>query len=293
MPRAGDQPAGPPRGRGRGRWWASAPSRPATASAGRVLVRSHDEAQAGVDPGTRTDPGRREAGSWPSAERSARARLLVGVRRDGRRGPQRRADLPPPGRRAPARPGRAPGRAPLVPGDGGSARPLDRHRPGLQVPPGQRRDAGEHRHRPPAPPVVQQHQGDVGLLVGDQPARPGAVRSPRLRRRPAPGPVQRGQHLGARPGSAATASAAAAPGRLPRCHPRTRGRGCGGTAAARGGTGVRRQGSTMAMTGPPPDRPWWTAATDTKTAGSPVTDATTPPTHDLICRCQCTSGRRA
>ena len=46
---------------------------------------------------------------------------------------------------------------------------------------------------------------------------------------------------------------------------------------------------TIAATGPPPEGPWCTAATDTKTAGSPVTDAATPPTVALICRCQKTS----
>ena len=46
------------------------------------------------------------------------------------------------------------------------------------------------------------------------------------------------------------------------------------------------QALTMAATGPPPDGPWCTAATDTNTAGSPVTDAATPPTVALICRCQ-------
>src|SRR3982750_3822693 len=45
----------------------------------------------------------------------------------------------------------------------------------------------------------------------------------------------------------------------------------------------------IAATGPPPDGPWCTAATDTNTAGSPVTDAVTPPTHALIWRCQWTS----
>ena len=48
-------------------------------------------------------------------------------------------------------------------------------------------------------------------------------------------------------------------------------------------------GSTIAATGPPPSGPWWAADTDTNTAGSPVTDAATPPTQALICRCQCTS----
>ncbi len=47
--------------------------------------------------------------------------------------------------------------------------------------------------------------------------------------------------------------------------------------------------STMAATGPPPSGPWWAAETDTKTAGSPVTAAVTPPTQALIWRCQCTS----
>ena len=45
----------------------------------------------------------------------------------------------------------------------------------------------------------------------------------------------------------------------------------------------------MAATGPPPEGPWCTAATDTKIAGSPVTAAATPPTHALMARCQCTS----
>ena len=47
--------------------------------------------------------------------------------------------------------------------------------------------------------------------------------------------------------------------------------------------------STIAATGPPPSGPWWAAETETKTAGSPVTAAVTPPTAALIWRCQCTS----
>ena len=35
--------------------------------------------------------------------------------------------------------------------------------------------------------------------------------------------------------------------------------------------------STIAATGPPPSGPWCAADTDTKTAGSPVTEAVTPP----------------
>src|SRR3546814_5180037 len=40
--------------------------------------------------------------------------------------------------------------------------------------------------------------------------------------------------------------------------------------------------STIAATGPPPSGPWWAAETETKTAGSPVTAAVTPPTAALI-----------
>src|SRR5262249_52550998 len=47
--------------------------------------------------------------------------------------------------------------------------------------------------------------------------------------------------------------------------------------------------STMAATGPPPSGPWCAAETETKTAGSPVTAAVTPPTAALIWRCQWTS----
>ena len=36
--------------------------------------------------------------------------------------------------------------------------------------------------------------------------------------------------------------------------------------------------STMAMTGPPPCGPWCIASTETKTAGSPIAAAATPPT---------------
>ena len=169
---------------------------------------------------------------------------------------------------------------------------------GPRVPPGQRRDAGEHGHRPPAPAVVQQHQGDVGLPCRSRarlrPARSGRHGCDGGQH---PGPCSAASTSGRRPRSAATASSAAASAAsAPRCHPRTRVRDAAGRLRHGVRTGrrpCRRQGSTMAMTGPPPDRPWWTAATDTKTAGSPVTDATTPPTHDLICRCQCTSSRRA
>jgi hypothetical protein len=52
---------------------------------------------------------------------------------------------------------------------------------------------------------------------------------------------------------------------------------------------ARSYALTIAATGPPPEGPWCTAATDTKTAGSPVTDAATPPTVALIWRCQKTS----
>src|SRR5918995_3974551 len=53
-----------------------------------------------------------------------------------------------------------------------------------------------------------------------------------------------------------------------------------------GGSGPR---STIAATGPPPSGPWCAADTETNTAGSPVTEAATPPTQLLIWRCQCTS----
>lgn len=46
--------------------------------------------------------------------------------------------------------------------------------------------------------------------------------------------------------------------------------------------GASQPMSTIAATGPPPSGPWWAAETETKTAGSPVTAAVTPPTQALI-----------
>src|SRR6185312_1578453 len=47
--------------------------------------------------------------------------------------------------------------------------------------------------------------------------------------------------------------------------------------------------STMAMTGPPPCGPWCIASTETKTAGSPIAAAATPPTAAFEWRWWCTS----
>ena len=222
---------------------ASAPSRPATASA--TDAGSWSGATTRLRRASTPAPGPIQAaataGSWPSAERGPGE---APRRRTPGRSPwaaAARRTPAPPGRRAPARPGRAPGRAPPRPGRRRQARGPSTGTGGPAGPTGPASRRWKHRHRPPAPAVVQQHQGDVGLPCR-RPALPGAVRSPAAGRS--------GQHRAwcratfvASGGLLATASSAAASaGSAAPVSPANPGRDAAGRPAHGVGTGRTSSG---------------------------------------------------
>ena len=237
MPGRASSRPGPPRGPGLGR---------CSGRARRAGPRRRGRPMPGPGPGATTRlrrastpaPGPIQAaataGSWPSAARSARARLLVGVRRDGRRGPQQRADLP-----LPQDDGHRPGQVehqvvrPLVPGDGGS-RAAPRPAPaGPAGPTG----PGSRRWRTPASPAgpggrpSSTRAMSAPLSAASPPPRRGPGRHG-CRRRPAPGPGA------GRPAPRAAGRGRRRPPRAPRRAP---GRPAP-VSPANPGSGMRRDG---------------------------------------------------